>query len=956
MAVARGRATRTYPNGSIYEGELLQTGERDGKGTMRWPSGDVYEGEWVAGNRTGRGTFRFANGNVFAGDFVEGELHGKGTLTYANGDIRQSEWSHGMSTGQGCHKYANGDVYEGDFAENEIHGRGTMKYADGSEYNGDWAHGKWEGRGVRRSAVGDVYEGDFVAGEMNGQGTYKVAGTADVHRGTWIRGKRTGVGSSTYADGSSYEGGLVDNEFQGNGTRRYADASVYAGEWKRGKRSGKGSYTFADGSIYRGDFADDEFHGRGTRTYVDESSYEGGWNRGQFSGQGTRQFADGTVYTGNFQENQCHGQGKCVYTDGSTYVGGWARGLFEGRGTHSSPDGAISYTGDFVKGKYHGSGAFAYSFVQGGFFFEGTFVKGKRSGVGTYRWGASGDTLTCRWLRDKPDPDNPVASFTSVSDASTTACPWRATSRGPIKHYPLLHGTGARVEYSREQRSSAKTPPKVSVCVVIYVNGALVSKVAAPSGSGSDSGAVIAAVPVKKTLKKTVPALQPVVATATATAPAGAAPTAQHSHKGAFADASRNAGEAQTTPAKEATQKRTAAVATAKATTEFALPPMCHFDKGLDDSKWVSHGVFEAYTLSATHKDFIFAKQLFESSCNGKFHVTKVKLIRNAALRKTFAFTCDALSRQPKQPAAWLAAEDADFRANLMNELSADCKKFSPQPAGANLLPAWFGTTDLRLAGEVCAGGFATTGRATTRLTTVGGGNSGSEHLAHTLQGATTSALFLCWVACGNAYPVTAADAGQRQLATELQKTHNSFIVPMAPRDLDGSELQYVPASAGGQPVAFRDVVLFTHSCALVHCLVSFAENPQQQTAHNPQPQPQPSTAPEVVGEEEEEEEEEEEDEEEVDVEEEKDNETVAALPNPTPLSPPPKPLAPPPKPVLVGGMLVQHQMPQQPQPQQSQLKKPVTTQAQPPPQQPRQRRASEGKVPLWHVMNTFFM
>lgn len=49
-----GLARKSWPDGSVYEGEF-RNGFEEGYGVRTYSNGDVYDGEWKDGKRNGQG-------------------------------------------------------------------------------------------------------------------------------------------------------------------------------------------------------------------------------------------------------------------------------------------------------------------------------------------------------------------------------------------------------------------------------------------------------------------------------------------------------------------------------------------------------------------------------------------------------------------------------------------------------------------------------------------------------------------------------------------------------------------------------------------------------------------------------------------------------------------------------------------------------------------------------------
>jgi hypothetical protein len=154
---------------------------------------------YVAGF-TGKAVRTWPNGSSYEGDFVNGAMHGNGILKLANGDVYQGAFANDVISGQGVFIWANGGQYNGDFVERQMHGRGTMRMADGATYSGDFVNGRWTGTGVLTWPNGHRYSGQFVDGVRTGLGVYEWP-DGSRYEGDFANNQRTGNGHYTTRDG-----------------------------------------------------------------------------------------------------------------------------------------------------------------------------------------------------------------------------------------------------------------------------------------------------------------------------------------------------------------------------------------------------------------------------------------------------------------------------------------------------------------------------------------------------------------------------------------------------------------------------------------------------------------------------------------------------------------------------------------------------------------------------------
>lgn len=94
--------TRTWPDGSTYEGDLKNY-LADGKGAFIRADGLRYKGDFVAGKMEGEGEMLFSDGGLYQGSFHDDKPNGRGTMRAANGQIYRGAWV------DGCLSQANSD-------------------------------------------------------------------------------------------------------------------------------------------------------------------------------------------------------------------------------------------------------------------------------------------------------------------------------------------------------------------------------------------------------------------------------------------------------------------------------------------------------------------------------------------------------------------------------------------------------------------------------------------------------------------------------------------------------------------------------------------------------------------------------------------------------------------------------------------------------------------------------
>ena len=168
----QGDAEQVLPDGSVYEGELLQ-GRLHGEGRLESPRGTVYEGEFRRGLMHGEGRITFPDGRVFTGRFEEGEPAGVMEYRDEDGYQYRGEVLDWQFHGEGELIDPEGNKYKGYFYQGQPEGEGRYEGADGERYEGNFEQGQYQGMGRHERPDGGVYEGMFEAGRYHGQGTLK---------------------------------------------------------------------------------------------------------------------------------------------------------------------------------------------------------------------------------------------------------------------------------------------------------------------------------------------------------------------------------------------------------------------------------------------------------------------------------------------------------------------------------------------------------------------------------------------------------------------------------------------------------------------------------------------------------------------------------------------------------------------------------------------------------------
>jgi hypothetical protein len=190
---------RTYPDGSVYAGQLLGD-DRHGQGRCIYPAGpagcDVYDGSWADDRANGNGVYTSCHGARYSGQWSDDHRHGIGSESYADGSSFHGRYELGVKHGEGRMVWADGAVYTGVFEADAFHGHGELKTADGNHYVGGWRNGKMHGHGRYAWADGRVYEGEYAEDRRHGEGRFEWPDGREYH-GPWKEGKPCGIATSS---------------------------------------------------------------------------------------------------------------------------------------------------------------------------------------------------------------------------------------------------------------------------------------------------------------------------------------------------------------------------------------------------------------------------------------------------------------------------------------------------------------------------------------------------------------------------------------------------------------------------------------------------------------------------------------------------------------------------------------------------------------------------------------
>jgi len=204
-----------YSDGAIYEGELSR-GVPHGDGTITYPDGLQLTGKFKNGKPAPPSSpFLLVTpfGSVFEGMLDPSyQREGWGREVWEDGAVYEGQWSQGEINGLGRYSYQN-TFYDGEWKQGSPHGWGTFESPD-ETYQGMWKHGLYHGNGNctlnHNNVVSWNYEGNFSYGCRDGYGVCTMYKT--IYKGQWKNDQKEGFGIFEKSDGNSIEGIWKQNE------------------------------------------------------------------------------------------------------------------------------------------------------------------------------------------------------------------------------------------------------------------------------------------------------------------------------------------------------------------------------------------------------------------------------------------------------------------------------------------------------------------------------------------------------------------------------------------------------------------------------------------------------------------------------------------------------------------------------------------------------------------------
>ena len=133
---ASRKSTKTTPEQDTQESESVP-----GFATRVWPNGDKYEGQVFQNQMHGRGIFTSSQGYVYTGEFKYGNPVAWESWSTTTVISMKEASSMTCFMERGNTLYANGDRYQGEFQNDLPHGQGVYILANGNIYSGLWENG-----------------------------------------------------------------------------------------------------------------------------------------------------------------------------------------------------------------------------------------------------------------------------------------------------------------------------------------------------------------------------------------------------------------------------------------------------------------------------------------------------------------------------------------------------------------------------------------------------------------------------------------------------------------------------------------------------------------------------------------------------------------------------------------------------------------------------------------------
>jgi len=275
---------RDPTEGSRYEGERNELGQRHGQGTSEYCFDTIftleeirnvwtrrYVGEWKNGLMDGSGRMEWIDGYSDHDNNVRNKcLNCDSYILELELGNPSRDWNW-QDISYPYFVYADCKECETSFfmaPSSRLLARKTSDWTATKlllaylgfcgEYDGSWKNGRRHGKGIfefgKNSANGAWsfalrYDGEWVGNLEHGEGELEIFGLyRSRYKGQWKEGNAHGQGIKIYPDESSYDGEWKNHTRDGRGIFKDSRGLVvYEGEWENDKRHGIGYYTDHNG-------------------------------------------------------------------------------------------------------------------------------------------------------------------------------------------------------------------------------------------------------------------------------------------------------------------------------------------------------------------------------------------------------------------------------------------------------------------------------------------------------------------------------------------------------------------------------------------------------------------------------------------------------------------------------------------------------------------------------------
>jgi adenylate kinase family enzyme len=320
-----------------------------GKMKKEWDNGVTYEGTWKLHKPT-KGSVRFPDGSTFDGTLKDGKFHGHGRHCFANGAKFVGTFAHGAREGNGRFQDAEGNVYDGSFSRGVCHGKGTRTWASGREYVGEWVDNEATGRGTQTLPVTCTVEATPAFWSCKVLSTEWTG--ADGLPCPEENGKYFGfdLEEAKRALACVHQGAEIEHEKVYKISSSSAGArqiKVFINAQKDDKS--KTAQGTAHARIEPEEHATTEDWGdRDVFIFLDDVQYAHATGEGEGDEPPPPTKVVGKqTYTGEFLKGNFHGSGYMEYENGDTYEGDWVHGRREGNGLYTWTGKLLTFDGTF---------------------------------------------------------------------------------------------------------------------------------------------------------------------------------------------------------------------------------------------------------------------------------------------------------------------------------------------------------------------------------------------------------------------------------------------------------------------------------------------------------------------------------------------------------------------------------------------------------------------------------